>query len=139
MARSTKKGRAGIARTESVLKIFDLFIKPLMREFIVAPNTTENVLHRKLEMWFNRDTRDIWFVKARLPFAITGPRWVSPSTPERLHIHGDGDRTVAKGDVLCVRTDERRPDTIEIEFKDQVFVTRATDWAVQSEKVDYLR
>lgn len=138
MAKLTKP-RAGIARTETIARIFDLFIKPLLREFILPANATENVLHSKLEMWFNKNERDIWYVKCRFPFNITGPRWMSTSTPERLHIHGDGDRAVSKGDVLCVRTDSRRPDIVEVEFKNQVFVTRATDWSVLSEKVDYLK
>ena len=134
-----KKSRAGIARTDTVFKIFNLFIKPLIKEFVVPPTATENVLHRKLEMWFNKDERDIWDVKCRVPFIIVGPRWMSLSTPERFHVYGDGDRTVSKGDYLCVRTDIRTPDIVEVQFKEQVFVMRATEWSVLSEKVEWIR
>ena len=140
MKPTTKKtSRAGIARTDTVFRIFNLFIKPLIKEFIIAPNSTENILHRKLEMWFNKDDRDIWDVRAKSPFNLVGPRWMSLSTPERMHIHGDGERAVVKGDILCVRMDARTPNIVEVQFKEQVFVMRSYEWAVLSEKCESLR
>lgn len=134
----TTKGRSGIARTETIAKIFKLFIQPLIKEFVIPQNATENVLHRKLELYFDKDNRDIWLVRAKSPFIITGPRWYTPDTPERLHVHGDGNRHVVKGDYLYVRSDGKRPDVVDIEFKDQVFATRTTDWSVLSEKVEFV-
>lgn len=138
MAKSTKS-RAGIARTEVAERIFSLFIKPILRDFIVAPNSTVNELHRKLEMWFDNDKRDIWIVKAKSPFNIVGPRWYTTGTPERLHVYGDGERRVEKGEYMYVRTDERRPDVVDVEYKEQVFAVRATDWSVLQEKCEFIR
>lgn len=138
MARTIKKGRAGIARTETTLKIFNLFVKPILMEFILAPGATQDVLHRKLEMYFGKDDRDIWLVRAKVAFTIKGPRWLTDSTPEREHLQGFGERQVAKSDYLWVRTDALRPDLIDVEYKEQVFVCRTTDWAVLSEKCEYI-
>lgn len=138
MKSTKKKSRAGIARTETIEKLFRLFIQPILPHFIVAPGTTENVLHRKLEMYFDRENRDIWLCRAKFPFKITGPSWVTPSTPHKLHVDGTGDRNVEKGNYLWVRMDAMRPDIIDVEFKDQVFAVRASDWEVFSSKCEYI-
>ncbi len=135
MAKANSK-RGGISRSEVTARIFKLFVAPLMNDFVVNRHTTDNQLHAKLEMWFNKDSRDIWLARATGSFKIPGPRWLTDSTPERLHVHGMGDRHVKKGDYLWIRYDSHKPDTVDVEFKDQVFVVQTSDWKVYADRVE---
>lgn len=136
--KSTKRSRAGIARTETIEKLFRLFIQPILQSFIVPPGSTDNVLHRKMELYFDKTNRDIWLCRAKYPFTIKGPQWLTPSTPDRLHVDGTGNRNVPKGGYLWVRLDAKRPDIVDVEYLDQVFAVRSSDWQVFSSKCEYL-
>lgn len=118
-----------IARNQTAKKIFDLFVRPLLEEFIV-PHDPEfpNETQKRLEMFFCKDTRHVWAVKCIEPFKILGPAWKSPDTPLSLFVDGSGDRNVRPGDFLWIRFDSTRPDITEVEFKDQVFNVRTYDW-----------
>lgn len=133
----TRTKRSGMLKTEAAEKIFRLFIEPIARQFIIPEGHPDDYKTR-MEMFFDVKNRDIWVVKCRRPFNIVGPRWKDLSTPEAPLIAGDGERAVKKGDLMWVRYDALRPDIVEVEFKEQNFFVRKTDWDVLGSYCDFI-
>lgn len=127
------KSHRSVFRAQATTDIFNLFLKPLMKQFELGVKDPLEDLQARLEFLFCKETRHIWLFKCRRDFKIIGPRWSTTSAPEKLRVDGDGERDVKTGDYLWVRFDATRPLITEMEYKDQVFSLSTLDWQVLSE------
>lgn len=130
------KRRGGVSRSPVTKEIFRIFIAPLLNEFFLSPQNADNPLHAKLELFFCKPTRHIWLFRVVKPFKMLGPAWMTPDTPQRMHVDGAGDRDAKPGDPIYVRFDSTKSGSVDIEFKEQIFVMNLSDWQVLSEKCE---
>ena len=121
--------------TGAIKDIFSLFVKPISR--VLAPGEEENSLDHGIHRLFDADRRPIPWAQATGTFYLRGKRWVNGQTP---HITEEGFRAVRvnKGDKLVIRFDEFMPDRIDIEFDEEVYSLKWTEWEVIRSRVEFV-
>ncbi len=110
-----------LSRRPALRQFYERIIAPTFKHLTIRDDETEWA-RAKLAIWFDAANRDIVAYRCKYKFKIVGAAWETPSTPLKFHVNGAGERHVEPGDLVWVRFDARKPDQVEIEFKDQVFV-----------------
>lgn len=124
MAKRVRKPRS-VPVSDELRKIALWFIKPIVR--YVNIEEVDNVLEKATGIFFNVDTRTVYFARALHKFRMPG----------RLEGHSSKiNREVSTGAPLIVRIDETRPDRNEIVYRDQLFVLSQTQYSLIQERLE---
>lgn len=116
-----------VAYTEDIKLIFEKFIKPVLSRVDLEEN--ESNFRGAIEAFFQVQTRDVFFARAKLNFKLPGFLVSELDRKDKL-IPGAGRRSVKRGNILLVRTDKHMPDRIDIEFDDQNFQLNSPEYSV---------
>lgn len=116
----------------AILTIYEKIIRPAIAK--LSYEEDESALSHGLKRFFHVDTRSIYFARALREFTIPGKEWLF-GKPGRLGYAGS-PRRVAKGDTMVIRLDITRPDRVEIEFGEAVFVIDRFNWQTVSKWVE---
>ncbi len=108
------------------------FLKPFTEAYNYSVNHSSEV--EGYEAFFNVNKRRVTYCKARVAFKMPGRLWRTQSTPF-VCIEGTGRRYVKRDEAFVLRIDVERPEQVEIEFDEQVFVLTPAQYDAISEYV----
>lgn len=130
--RKHTKNRYGYG--DEIKAIFDLFIKPILKQFHYKDEEME--MREGINWFFNSNSRSLYFCKAKESFSMPGRMWKSLSHPGILVPGTSWGRYVEKGARLVTREDDTMPDRNEIEFNGNMFVLTKAEWNVIEPKLE---
>ena len=134
MKKKNRKGRKPrfIPRNGIDHQFYNLFLKPFMRNYVFTDG--QNHFSEGIKAFFGAHYRSVYWCRATQPFELPGWIWRTPDDPSIRYPAG-GNRRVTKGNQLVIREDLRTPNRIDIEFKNQVFMLKKSQWDVIQEKI----